>query len=542
MTPRYCGAVLAASAVALCGCTAAPSDGVAPTNADGKPVVRLAINADPNTLNPILETTLQELYMDEAIFNGLVKYDGSGNLIPDLALQVPSTRNGGISADGKTITYRLRHGVKWQDGWPFTAADVAYTFSAIMDPRTNDVYQAYYGRVIKLDTPDPFTVVVHLRAPFADVLSDFFSCNTSLGILPKHLYAGTRDINRDYHNDHPIGTGPYRLERWDRGSLLVLKANPEYFGGAPKIDEIDVHIVSDQNTLVAMLSSHDLDVGSQITPNELERLRRIGGIRVLLVPTYVERFVSFNVSHPPFDDVRVRRALALALDRKRIAQTSFAGTAIPADSILPPYSWAYVKDNGAPPFDVAASNHLLDAAGWLMGQDGVRHKNGRPLSFAMIGQAGSAPLAKVAVEVQAAWRTVGAQAQIRQVQRNVLFGNPGIETDGKFDVAIDNSATDSDPDRSVYLETASIAPRGFNFERYSSADVDRWSEAALATYDRSARTRYYALIQRRLNADLPYVPIAWERWAYAVNGGLRNFAPEPIGSDFWNVQDWSYGR
>src|ERR1700730_6453547 len=160
----------------------------------------------------------------------------------------------------------------------------------------------------------------------------------------------------------------------------------------------------------------------------------------------------------------------------------------------------------------------------------------------MIGQAGSAPLAKVAVEVQAAWRTVGAQAQIRQVQRNVLFGNPGIETDGKFDVAIDNSATDSDPDRSVYLETASIAPRGFNFERYSSADVDRWSEAALATYDRSARTRYYALIQRRLNADLPYVPIAWERWAYAVNGGLRNFAPEPIGSDFWNVQDCSYGR
>src|ERR1700730_4877681 len=322
VTPRYCGAVLGAAAVALCGCTAAPSDGFAPTNADGKPVVRLAINADPNTLNPILETTLQELYMDEAIFNGLVKYDGSGNLIPDLALQVPSTRNGGISADGKTITYRLRHGVKWQDGWPFTAADVAYTFSAIMDPRTNDVYQAYYGRVIKLDTPDPFTVVVHLRAPFADVLSDFFSCNTSLGILPKHLYAGTRDINRDYHNDHPIGTGPYRLERWDRGSLLVLKANPEYFGGAPKIDEIDVHIVSDQNTLVAMLSSHDLDVSSQITPNELERLRRIGGIRVLLVTTYVERFVSFNVSHPPFDDVRVRRALALALDRKRIAQTS----------------------------------------------------------------------------------------------------------------------------------------------------------------------------------------------------------------------------
>jgi peptide/nickel transport system substrate-binding protein len=541
VTERLRGAVLAAAA-ALCACSNVPANGVVPTNAQGKPVVRLAINADPNTLNPILETTLQELYMDEAIFNGLVKYDGSGNLIPDLATEVPSMHNGGISADGKTITYRLRHGVKWQDGLPFTSADVAYTFSAIMDSRTNDVYQVYYGRVKKLETPDPYSVVIHLASPFADVLSDFFGCNTSIGILPKHLYAGTRDINRDYHNDHPVGTGPYRLERWDRGSLLVLKANRQYFGGAPAIDEIDVHIVSDQNTLIAMLSSHDLDVASQIAPNQVDRLRGIGGERVLLAKTYVERFVSFNVSHPPFDDVRVRRALAMALDRKRIAQTAFAGTAIPADSILPPYSWAYAKDNGAPPYDVAAARRLLDAAGWVIGADGLRRKNGKPLSFTLIGQAGSAPLAKMAVEVQAAWRAVGAQAQIRQVQRNVLFGQPGIETDGKFDVAIDNSATDADPDRSVYLETGSIAPRGFNFERYSSRDVDRWSEAALATYDRPERARYYALIQRRLNADLPYVPIAWEQWAFAVNSALMNFSPETVGSDFWNVQDWRYAR
>jgi peptide/nickel transport system substrate-binding protein len=228
------------------------------------------------------------------------------------------------------------------------------------------------------------------------------------------------------------------------------------------------------------------------------------------------------------------------LDRSRIAQTAFGGTAIPADSILPPYSWAYEKDNGAPPFDVDASNRLLDTAGWRLGSDGVRRKNGKPLSFALINQAGSAPLAKLTVEVQAAWRAVGAQAQIRQVPRNVLFGNPGIETDGKFDAAIDNSATDADPDRSVYIETASIAPRGFNFERYSSADVDRWSEAALATYDRAKRKRYYALIQRRLNEDLPYVPIAWERWVYAVNDRLQHFEPEPIGSDFWNVQTWTY--
>ena len=532
-------AVLAASAA---GCTQAASPTAIPLDANGLPLVRVAIGADPNTLNPILETTLQELYVDEAIFNGLVKYDAAGDLVPDLAVRVPSITNGDISRDGKTITYHLRRGVRWQDGVAFTSADVAYTFSAIMDPKTNGVYSSYYGRIRALETPDPYTVVIHMKAPFADVLSDFFSCNTSIGVLPKHLYAGTHDINRDPHNDDPIGTGPYRLERWDHGSLLVLTANPDYFGGKPKIDEIDIHVVTDQNTLLAMIASHDLDVASQIAPNELERLRSVAGVRVQLVRTYVERFVSFNVSHPPFDDVRVRRALALALDRRRIAQTAFSGTALPADSILPPYSWAYAEDNGAPPFDVAAASALLDAAGWTLGPDGVRRKNGRTLTFTLINQAGSAPLAKMAVEVQSAWRAVGAQAQIREVPRNVLFGSPGIETDGKFDAAIDNSATDADPDRSVYIETASIAPRGFNFERYSSADVDRWSEAALATYDRPQRAHYYALIQRRLNEDLPYVPIAWERWAYAVNPRLEHFAPEPIGSDFWNVQTWDYAR
>lgn len=535
--------MIAACVVALSGCSKSNGSATIPTNAAGKPVVRIAILVDPNSLNPILQSTLQEQYVEEAIFNGLIKYGRDGRLVPDLATEIPSLSNGGISRDGRTITYHLRHGVRWQDGQPFTAADVAYTFSAVMDPKTNDVYQTYYGRVKKLETPDPYTVVIHLDAPFADVLSDFFGCNTSTGILPKHLYGGTSDINRDYHNTHPIGTGPYRLERWDHGSLLVLKANPDYFGGPPAIDEIDVHIVPDQNTLLAMIASHDLDVASQVAPNELARLRGVDGVRIELARTYVERFVSFNVSHPPFDDPRVRRALAMALDRKRIAETAFVGTAIPADSIMPPYSWAYVKDNGAPPFDVAEANRLLDAAGWRMSADGMRRNSaGKPLSFTLIDQAGSAPLAKMDVQVQAAWRAVGAQAQIREVPRNTLFGAAGIESSGRYDVAIDNTATDADPDRSVYIETASIAPRGFNFEHYSNADVDRWSEAALRTYDPGERKRYYALIQRRLNADLPFVPIAWERWAYALNTSLKNFVPEPVGSDLWNVQEWSYAR
>jgi peptide/nickel transport system substrate-binding protein len=532
----------AAACVALSGCSKTSAPATGHLNPAGYHTVRLAINSEPNSLNPILQTTYQEAYVEEAIFNGLLKYDANENLIPDLAIEVPSLANGGISRDGKAITYHLRRGVRWHDGRPFTSADVAFSFAATMDPKTNDVYRALYGQAVRIDTPDPYTAIFRLRSPFAEALSDFFSGNTSTGIIPKHLYEHSSDINRDYYNDHPVGTGPYRLVRWDHGSLLILKANTAYFGGAPKIDEIDIRIVPNQNTLIAMIAAHDLDVATQVAPTELERVRRLAGVRTMLARTYVERFIIFNVTHPPFDDPRVRRALAMALDRKRIAQTASIGIAVPADSIVPPYSWAYVAGNGSLPYDPAAAKALLDAAGWIAGPDGVRTKAGKQLVFGLVNQNEQAALAKMAVEIQAQWRAIGAVASVQNAPRNVIFGFPGIETDGKFDAAIDNSATDADPDRSVYITTGSKAPHGFNFSRYSDPDVDAWSAQALATYDRSVRARYYALIQRRVNRDAALIPLAWDRWIYAVDSRLSGVEPETIGSDFWNVERWDYSR
>lgn len=534
--------LLAAAVVSLFACSKAVAPSPRPLGGSGHQAVRLAINSEPNSLNPILETTYQESYVEEAIFNGLLKYDAHENLVGDLAVDVPSVANGGISRDGKSITYHLRHGVRWHDGKPFTSADVAFSFAATMDSKTNDVYRALYGQALRVDTPDPYTAIFRLRSPFAEALSDFFSCNTSIGIIPKHLYEHSADINRDYHNDHPVGTGPYRLVRWDHGSLLILKANPAYFGGAPKIEEIDIRIVPNQNTLIAMIAAHDLDVATQVAPTELDHLRRLPDVRTILARTYVERFLIFNVTRPPFDDPRVRRALAMALDRKRIAMTASVGIAVPADSIEPPYSWGHAADNGSLPYDPAAARALLDTAGWVPGPDGIRSKGGKQLAFGLLNQNEQAALAKMAVEIQAQWRAIGASASVQNEPRNVIFGNPGIETDGRFDAAIDNSATDADPDRSVYITTGSKAPNGFNFSRYSDPDVDAWSAKALATYDRTARMRYYTLIQRRLNRDAAFVPLTWDRWIYAVDARLRNFEPETIGSDFWNVERWDYAR
>jgi peptide/nickel transport system substrate-binding protein len=500
-------------------------------------VVRLAIIAEPNTLNPVVSGLIQEGYMEGAIFDGLVMFDQHGDLIPDLATQVPTPQNGGISRDGKTITYHLRHGVTWQDGEPFTSADVDFTYKTYINPKVNSFYTATYEHITSLSTPDPYTVVLHLNAPFAPALLQFFERATGGFVIPKHLLEHSPDINTDPFGKHPVGTGPWVLDRWDHGSLIVLKANPHYFGGAPLVGEVEVHIVANPNTQLEMIGSHELDVGAQLVPSQYAQLKSIPGIRAVLVPSYLNRFITFNLRHAPFNDPRVRRALAEVLDRPRIIQTAYSGTSTLAQTLIPPWSWAY-DPTGAPTYDPALAKSLLDQAGWIMGPAGVREKNGQMLSFGLLNQSESIPLSTMAQEIQRAWRDIGVEADIRSVPRNVIYGNPGLATDGRFDALVDDWGADPDPDRSFMIETKAFAPISYNDAFYSDPHVDRWSEQAVATYETAKRKALYSLIQRRLNRDLPYVPLVWEGRIYAVNVDLKNFVPEPVSSDFWNSQTW----
>jgi peptide/nickel transport system substrate-binding protein len=501
-------------------------------------IVRLSINAEPNTLNPVLSGLVTEAYVEAAMFNGLVQYDDRARLVPDLATQVPSLENGGISRDGRTITFHLRRGVKWQDGQPLTSADVAFTYSKYIDPKTNSFYLNVYKRIAKLETPDTYTVIVRLAKPFAPAVFQFFGRGSGGYVVPKHVLDHARDFNRDPFGSQPLGSGPFRLSRWDHGSLIVLLANPSYFGGAPHVREIDIHIVPNPNTQVAMLGSRDLDLATQLTPTQYHRVQGMEGVRTLLTPTYFERFLTFNCRREPFTDVRVRRALAMALDRHRIAETAYANTAIAADTLLAPYDWAYTSDNGAPVYDPQGAKNLLAQAGWSFGPDHLWHKSGRTLSFGLLNQAESNPLSTMAQEMQRDFHDIGVQVDLRQVPRNVIYGTSGLANVGKFDALVDDWGADTEPDRSNIIQTKDISPRGYNDAFYSDADVDRWSEAALATYDERTRKQLYTLIQRRLNRDVPYVPLVWEKRIYALNSDLRGFSPEPLYSDFWNVQRW----
>jgi len=501
-------------------------------------VVRYAISNDLNTLNPVLGGLAYENAIEEAIFSGLVKLDDHARIVPDLAVTVPSDENGGISRDGRTITYHLRRGVRWQDGKPVTSADVAFTFARIEDPKVNAPSSAPYAHVARLFTPDPYTVVVRLKAPWAPAIGQLFCDGENGSIIPQHAFAAGGDFNTDPFGLHPIGSGPMELQTWERGSKLVLVPNSTYFGGAPKIKQLIIEIVPDANTRLTLLTSKELDVAPIGTPDQLSRLRQLPGYTVVLVQYTQGVYLVFNVSRPLLSDRIVREALVMALDRPRIIETAFAGTAVIGDSFIPPYSWAYIADNGSPPYDVARARAELAQVGWMAGPDGVLTRKGQRLEFTVSLASGSTVAASIAEQMQAQWRSIGADVAIQPLPLNVLRSPDGMWPTGRFDVALQSFIFDPDPDREANLGSQFIGARGFNAGRYASALSDALTAQAVAVYPHVLRAPLYARLQRLWNHDLPVVPLAWPQAIYAVNDDLRGFRPEPINSDFWNIQDW----
>jgi peptide/nickel transport system substrate-binding protein len=272
-------------------------------------VVRIGAYEDLDTLDPVLSDEFYATNIFQLIFSGLIDYDDHGNPIPDLALTVPSLENGGISRDGKTITYRLHRGVTWSDGAPLTAADVVFTYRQIMNSANNVAYRFPYDEAISVTAPDPYTVVVRLRAPSAPFVANFMRNGNVGSIVPEHLLAGNADLNRVPFNSDPVGSGPFVVARWDPGAMLDLKPNPHYFRGPPSVAEIQYRIIPNQNSLLTSVESHSIDLYMDATESQYPILTHVQGYRVVLTPSFDYEHVTFNCSKPPFDDVRVRQAL-----------------------------------------------------------------------------------------------------------------------------------------------------------------------------------------------------------------------------------------
>ncbi|MBV9440703.1 MAG: peptide ABC transporter substrate-binding protein [Candidatus Eremiobacteraeota bacterium] len=500
------------------------------------PVVRVAIRQEPNTLDPLVTTEFDENQIAEAMFSALTLLDDRGRPQPDLALAVPTRANGGVSADGKTLVYRLRPNARWQDGVPVTADDVVFTYAKIRDPRVPFPSRSEYDVIDRVEARDAHTVVVRLKRPDPDFAYELFVNGQNGCIVPKHLLAHVEDIAHAPFGGAPVGSGPYRVERWERGAILHLVANPSYFGGAPHVPRIDLTFVATSTTRAVQLRTHETDL-AVIDPADVGAIAGTAGVGVAeaVAPSLV--MLEYRVDVSPFDDARVRHALAAVLDRQTIARKTFLGYAVPATDLLPPQSPFHVAVP-APPADPTAAGRLLDAAGWHRGSDGIRIRGGRRLAFALTTVAGNAALQRTAVGLQAAWNALGVEASLRSEPRNLLMAPGGTLQRGAYSVVLNTFGYGLQPDRSLQLAIASLPPNGYNVSRYRNPQLDRLMLQARTMLDSSRRRTLYAEVARRENDDAPIVPIVWQKTITGVATRLENVRPEPVNSDFWNVTDW----
>ncbi len=544
--PRHVLLVLTACLLVSGGCskieTSAPgkAPGANPWTIPG--VLRVGSYEDLDTLNPLLTTQAFVSDVAQMVFSGLIDFDDHANPVPDIALAVPTPSNGGISPDGKTITYHLRRGVTFSDGAPLTSADVLFTWQQIMNLDNNVGYRYPYDQVTSIDTPDDATVVVHLKAPQASFVTAFMRNGNIGSILPKHLLSGYSDLNRVAYNNKPIGSGPFVIDTWEPGALLVLRANPRYWRGPPKLREIQYRIIPSQNTLLTETMSHTIDLYYDAPEVQYAALRSLSGYRVTAVPNMDYEHMDFNCRRPPLDDVRVRQAIAYAIDWRKLADNVYFGLDTPGMADTPPMLWAYDPQVQPYPHDPARARALLSAAGWVPGADGVLHRNGQPFRIDISTTAGVTSRLKAEELMQQDLRAVGIQLDIHNYPANLLFatyGAGGILAHGKFYLSLYAwEFTNPDPDDTNTMGPNDIPPAGENYTFYADPDIGAWQHAGESSYIHAARRPYYVLIQKRYHETVPFHTIVWRSNIDVVNRDLLNFKPAPAVSDFWNSWEW----
>ncbi|HLW37053.1 MAG TPA: peptide ABC transporter substrate-binding protein, partial [Candidatus Eremiobacteraceae bacterium] len=376
------------------------ANGVHPWTQPG--VLRLSDISDPSTLNPMLTGADVGYQLASYTLEYLVQLDDKGNVIPVLCERIPTAENGDISADGLSIRYHLRKNVFWSDGQPFTSQDVIESWKQVMNPLNNVQIREGYDVVAGIDALDSHTILVRLKRAYAPFTTRFFSGiqEGPIAVMPAHVIAGQSDLNHSAFNSHPIGTGPFVLQSWERNGRMIFTANQHYWRGRPKLQQIIFQAQPSTATELVRFQTHENDADFDAGPARLRELEALAGMRTMSSTSLRMLIAVTNTQRFPFNDVHVRHALAYALDRDGILQKVENGAGVLADEFLPHWSWAYTPNVPHYAFDPARAAAELEAGGYKLGADGFRYRNGRRLSAVVVETAGSSASTKIAAILQ----------------------------------------------------------------------------------------------------------------------------------------------
>jgi peptide/nickel transport system substrate-binding protein len=504
----------------------------------GPGALRFDLAADPTTFDPLFihpDAASVEQQVDRLLFEPFIDMDSRGRPVPELISVIPTQSNDGISPDGRTIVYHLRPNVRWSDGAAVTSADVLFTLHAILDPRNPVRSHEGYDLIDRAWARDAHTVVFHLRHAWAPAVMTYFSYGFSPQfVLPAHvLERETPLAMAPFGADPNVVDGPYRFSSWSRGESVRLVANNRYWRGEPKVRVLDIRIVPDPSTNVVLLQSGQID-WNLVAPVQWAFLRNKAGIGFVRVPTAVVAGIALNLAHAPLDDVRVRRAIAMAIDRSGIARRITLGRYPVTNMLQPQFSWAYDRRVREPAYDPRAADALLEAAGWRRGSNGIRAKNGKALQLVYVAFPETASGVRIATEVQQQLHVVGIGVSIKSISNAQLFEPvSGTLALGDYDLAYVPWTMGADPDDSSVLGCGGSS----NYMRFCNREVDALESKALDTISQSARKAYYSRIGRIVAEQVPIVYLFNADYIYAVASRLHGFSPNAF-IPTWNAYAW----
>jgi peptide/nickel transport system substrate-binding protein len=504
-------------------------------------VLRYATAEDIVGLNPHLSQQTVVTYMSSLTMAWLVKYDHQNRPVPELATEVPTQANGGISADGRTITYHLRKDAKWSDGVPFSADDVVFSTKVVLNPANNEVTREGWDLIDKIDEPDKYTVRYHLKKPYASYVVTYFSSGgANPSVLPVHLLGKLPNINNAPYNALPVGIGPFKYASWKRSDSVTMVPNPLYFRGRPKLQKIVFKIVPDRNTVMTQLQTHEIDLWTPVAAAFYDRLKTIPGIAITRQPGYGFNHLDIQTQHPGLDDPRVRRALRMGIDREELKQKISHGIGIIQDDPVSPANPAFDKAVPTDRFDLDAAGKLLDEAGWTMGPGGIRAKGGHAMNYVFATSTGT-PDADSRIElIRASWKKLGVAFTVRRYPSPMMFApyaDNGIVYGGKWDFIFFGWGGDPIGDLSLLYSCDTFPPKGQNDPRYCNRAVTDAMEKFKAEYDPKKRQRYADIVQIGIAKDVPIIVTSIQEDIYAYNSDLKGFHPNQLTpfDDFLNV-------
>jgi len=523
--------VTAAVALALAG--ACGGDG---SSAGGDTIV-VGMRSDFGGFNPITSDALYSMeLMNYALFTPLVQYDENLKVRPWLA---ESWQEEGDTA----VVFSLRRDVTWHDGQQVTAEDVKFTFDRAKLPESASlVGSAFLANVESATVIDSFTIRFDYTRPHAQALEDFWWAPA-----PKHLLDGVApaDMRNAPYNRAPVGSGPYRLTSWEANRQLVIEPYEAYsasLGGPPAARRIVFRIIPEASTLLTELVTGGVHVDIPVMPDQVNQIQSSTGTNLLSFPGRTVYFIGWNNERAPFDDARVRRAFALALDRQEIIEALLYGQGQIATSTVPPWHPLYPPDIEPLAHDPAAAATLLEEAGWTdTNGDGIREKGGQPLAFELL-VSDDALRRAVAEVVQAQLRLAGAQANIRVTEfQTMLAAHRGRDFDAVFtNWVLDNFQVASAPNALLHSSQADV-PNSANRSSVRIPALDALMERAAGTSDENAAREAWGEFTRILQQEQPMTFMFWLNELAGVRDDVSGVEMDPRG-ELQSIRDWTLGR